>query len=294
MYWRIPHLALESGRQDRRAPMKLTFLGTGGGRFVVIKQIRATGGFVLELGDRVMHVDPGPGALVRAREFKLNISRANTLLISHHHQDHFNDAVFLVEAMTKGATEKAGLLAAPESIVNGKGDYLPAIDKMHREVLERIEIMTKGKTIQAGSVTITATPTKHRDKDGVGYVFEGEGLKIGYTGDGDFFPDMSRHFQGCDYLIINVLRPRTDTWPMHMNSRGAVKLIKSTKPKQAIIQHFGMKMMKGVAQKEAEWIEKQTGIKTIAARDGFAVTHGKGTGKQESTTLEKYLDQDGD
>ena len=47
--------------------MRLTFLGSGGGRWVVLRQLKASGGFVLELSDQKMHVDPGPGALVRAK-----------------------------------------------------------------------------------------------------------------------------------------------------------------------------------------------------------------------------------
>ena len=41
--------------------VRITFLGTGGGRFATIYQARATGGFYIEDG-RNLHVDPGPGA----------------------------------------------------------------------------------------------------------------------------------------------------------------------------------------------------------------------------------------
>ena len=45
--------------------MKLTFLGSGGGRFATITQKRMTGGFRIDDIDGMnIHVDPGPGALV--------------------------------------------------------------------------------------------------------------------------------------------------------------------------------------------------------------------------------------
>ena len=44
----------------------LRFLGTGGARWVVAKQIRSSGGFWLQTDGANIHVDPGPGALVRA------------------------------------------------------------------------------------------------------------------------------------------------------------------------------------------------------------------------------------
>ena len=46
--------------------MKLTFLGSGGGRFSAISQRRMTGGFRIDnLSGKNYHIDPGPGALVR-------------------------------------------------------------------------------------------------------------------------------------------------------------------------------------------------------------------------------------
>jgi len=54
----------------------------------------------------------------------------------------------------------------------------------------------------------------------------------------------------------------------HMTADKAKILVGRAKPKLAILQHFGMKMLFGVAEKEAKWIEQETGIKTIAARDG--------------------------
>ena len=50
--------------------MKITFLGTGGGRFSAISQRRMTGGFRIDnLNGKNYHVDPGPGALVRTYQF---------------------------------------------------------------------------------------------------------------------------------------------------------------------------------------------------------------------------------
>ena len=46
--------------------ISLRFLGTGGARWVVAKQIRSSGGFWLQADGTNVHVDPGPGALVRA------------------------------------------------------------------------------------------------------------------------------------------------------------------------------------------------------------------------------------
>jgi len=56
-----------------------------------------------------------------------------------------------------------------------------------------------------------------------------------------------------------------------MDSEGARKLIEGAKPGMVILGHFGMKMMRGVAEREAGWIQERTGVKTVAARDGMVI-----------------------
>ena len=41
--------------------ISIRFLGTGGARFVVAKQIRASGGMWMRFGETQVHVDPGAG-----------------------------------------------------------------------------------------------------------------------------------------------------------------------------------------------------------------------------------------
>ena len=285
--------------------MRITFLGIGGGRFVILKQLRASGGLVIELGGEVIHVDPGPGALIRAKEFGVDLSRLTAVLVSHRHQDHFNDAALSLEYMTRGVTVKRGLLASTARVIRGDKSNPPVFDRHHLSRAARVEVLRAGRSVMLGRVRITATPTRHRGGSGIGFVFEGEGLRIGYTGDGDYFPGMEMHFMGCDFLIINVMRPRNDSWPGHMNSLGARKLISGAKPGKAIITHFGMKMLRGVAEREAAWLEtglvsptsgqvELLGIKVSAARDGMVISEGTGEKAPGRKGLERFLEEDGD
>ena len=91
--------------------MKLTFLGSGGGRFSAISQRRMTGGFRIDnLSGKNYHIDPGPGALVRTYQFGLDPRNINGVFVSHAHTDHYNDAEILIEAMTKGMTKRNGTI----------------------------------------------------------------------------------------------------------------------------------------------------------------------------------------
>ncbi|MDD5771107.1 MAG: hypothetical protein PHO81_02585, partial [Candidatus Omnitrophica bacterium] len=43
----------------------IKFLGTAGARFVMIKQLRASGGLWVSSGQANVLIDPGPGSIVR-------------------------------------------------------------------------------------------------------------------------------------------------------------------------------------------------------------------------------------
>jgi ribonuclease BN (tRNA processing enzyme) len=68
------------------APVSLKFLGTGGGRFTTIYQARSTGGCLLDAGLRA-HIDPGPGALLRARQEGEDPTTTRAVLVTRAHPD---------------------------------------------------------------------------------------------------------------------------------------------------------------------------------------------------------------
>ncbi len=267
--------------------MRITFLGTGGARFVTITQVRATGGWILELAGEMIHMDPGPGALVRAKQYGVNLQKLTGIVISHNHPDHTTDAQMVLEAMTHGALKKKGVVLGNEYVFRGDGDNLiPDFSKYHLNSLERHEVMEPGKKASIGKVHIEAVRADHPEAKALGYVFSGEGKKVGYTGDGEYYEGQEKHFRECDYLLVNCHRPKEYPLKGYMDSEGARKLVEGAKPNEAILTHFGMRMMRGVAEKEAAWIQDKTGTKTIAARDGMTIDS---EAKQGSKGIVKFL-----
>lgn len=256
---------------------KITFLGTAGGRFAMLTQLRASGGFILEMDQEMLHIDPGPGALVRAKQYKVRLRKLTGILCSHCHPDHYTDLEVVIESMTQGAKKKRGVLLMGENVLKGSGDFRPAVSRYHLRVLERAETLKSGEKSRIGSLEIKTTPTKHGEPKGIGFVISGS-EKIGYTSDTEYFPGLERYFEGLDLLIMNVLRPRKTEWPEHMSTNQAEKFLKAIKrkPKLVIIQGFGMKMLRANPFREAAWLEKRTGIKVIAAKDGQVIETGRG------------------
>ena len=84
--------------------------------FATITQKRMTGGFRIDdINGKNIHVDPGPGALVRSYQFGLNPLNLDWVMVSHSHTDHYSDAEVLLEAITRGMTRKKGTIIGSRS-----------------------------------------------------------------------------------------------------------------------------------------------------------------------------------
>jgi len=78
----------------------MTFLGTGGGRFATVYQVRNTGGIYIEAGVNI-HLDQGPGTIINLNRLGIDPARTDGVLVSHCHPDHYADAEVLIEGMTR-------------------------------------------------------------------------------------------------------------------------------------------------------------------------------------------------
>ena len=108
------------GAREPRLVVSLRFLGTGGARWVVAKQIRSSGGFWLQADGTNIHVDPGPGALVRALTQLpvCDLATLDAIVVSHKHLDHSGDVNAMIEAMCQGGWRPRGALCAPRDALD--------------------------------------------------------------------------------------------------------------------------------------------------------------------------------
>lgn len=255
--------------------MQIVFLGTGGGRHVLINQLRGTAGFRI-IGSKTIHVDPGPGLVVRCREFKAAPGAVDLLAVSHNHLDHANDANLLIEAMTDCGARRRGAVVASPSVLAGNERFDRAITRYHEAMVEKVFPLRAYEEAEFEGVAITAAKTAHGDEEGVGFVFEMDGKRIGYSGDTEYFEEMEDEFKSCDAMLMNTLQPSGGRIPTHFGTDGAIKLLKAMrrKPLLAVIQHFGMGMLKAGPEAEARKIQEATGVKTVAAKDGMVLNVG--------------------
>jgi ribonuclease BN (tRNA processing enzyme) len=249
----------------------ITFLGTGGARFMIISQLLASGGLWFNFDGTQILMDPGPGCIVQVTKRKLNPQELSAIIVSHRHLDHSADLNVMTEAMTDGGFQKRGILFTPR-------DAMETDSILHsylRKSIEGIEYLEAGKTWSVGNVSFTA-PVRHVHMvENYGLIFKTKKHTIAYITDTRYFEELGSYYRG-DLLMLNLtfLHKRTvpdrPGAPMdHLSEPDAERLIKEIKPKTTILTHFGMGVWRAKPELVAAALTEKTGSKVIAATDGL-------------------------
>lgn len=263
--------------------MKLTFLGTGGGRFTMIKQLRKTGGMHLQSDDFSVYIDPGPGALVNALQHGIDLEALDAIIVTHAHLDHANDMNVLIEAMTSGGDKNTGTLLANTTVLNGaevpdkyvKGDGTygtridPVLDGFHESLVETVVELADGKTLDIGPFKMECREMEHSDPHTIGFALDTGDQKIGFTSDTELFDGMVEFFADCDVLVLNVMRPLEHDWKGHLTTEDAATILNGVKPDFAVLQQFGSLFIYESVNKQQEWLEDHTDVDFVLAKDGM-------------------------
>jgi len=248
---------------------RIKFLGTAGARFVVMSQLRNSGGLWITLDDTNVLVDPGPGSLVRCLSSrpKLNPRDLDGIILTHRHLDHSNDINIMIEAMTKGGWDKKGIVFAPRDALEED----PVVLKYVRKYVEDIEVLKEKGTYKLKNIKFT-TPVKHphHGVETYGLNIYGKNISISLISDTDYFQGIESYYRE-PILIINVVRMPESKKIQHLTINDAEKIISKNKPRLTILTHFGMTLIKAKPWEIAEEISKKTGVKVIAASDGMNI-----------------------
>jgi len=245
---------------------EIIFLGTGGARIVVFKQIRASGGIWLSLGGTNILLDPGPGCLVRCTQKRLSLdpTKLDGIILSHKHLDHSGDVNVMIEAMTEGGFKKKGILFAPEDALFSD----PVVLKYLHDYVSEVQTLREGDSYKLGKVEFS-TPLRHIHGNALTFVFNfhTSSHSLSYISDTRFFPELLRIYRG-DILIINVVRFKPSNLD-HLCIEDVEKILEAVHPRICILTHFGMTLLRANPMEVARQLEKAAQIRVIAANDGM-------------------------
>lgn len=236
------------------------------------RQLRASGGMWMRFGETQIHVDPGPGALVRALSHvpPCNPRELAAIVLSHKHLDHSGDVNVLIEAMTSGGFRRRGAVLAPADAFDVEPVVLPYV----RRFVERIErLEPSGGPYHIADVELRTSMLHQHAVQTQGLHFEHDGLRVAYLPCGRFFDGLAADYAKYrpHVLIVNVLRYRDQMNVDHLTWSDARRVVAEVHPKVAVFQHFGTKMLEADPPRLAAELEDELGVRAIAVYDGFTL-----------------------
>jgi ribonuclease BN (tRNA processing enzyme) len=246
----------------------IKFLGTAGARFVMIRQLRHSGGLWINCSGTNVLIDPGPGALVYCAKSrpKLDPSKLDAIILTHRHLDHSGDINVMIETMTEGGFKKRGIVFCPEDALNGD----PVILRYIRNFPEEIVIIKADQKYQAGNFVFESSPRHIHPVETYGLKFSLNGKTVGLLTDTRNFAQLAQ-FYAADILIAGVVFPESRAGIDHLSLADLRGLLPSIKPAKTILTHFGLSMLKAKPQLCAQNLSRELNLEVIAATDGMTL-----------------------
>ncbi len=246
----------------------IRFLGTGGSRFSVLRQLRASGGIWVSLHNEHWIIDPGPGSLVHIHDQILhaNPEGLQGILLTHRHIDHSNDVNILAEAITQGGRVRRGRVILPEDAVFTPE---PILFAYLREKIGLVDFWKEEMPFPFGEGGyLQGIRLIHHGVDCFGFcAYHPCTGHWGLISDTAFFPGLLSFFKKCRFLIINVTLEKSCSHLDHLSLEEARSIVAALRPDLALITHMGTRIL----EKGPENLIFSEDLSVFPAQDGMVV-----------------------
>jgi len=243
--------------------MKLTFMGTAGARFMVAKQIAASGGLFLEENGTRISLDPGPGAIVQYTQRGVDLTTLDAIVLSHRHLDHTGDVNVMLEAMTDGGFQHRGQLFCPADALDDDPVVLKYVRRFPREIIR----LAPETSYAVNGLRFTTSARHVHQSETYGFRF---GEKLGWITDSGYYDEIAEQHKAEVIVIHTVLRECIPTLP-HLCIADAERIIRDAKPRLALLTHYGTTVWRANPSEIAAELSQRTGIDVRAASDGLSL-----------------------
>ena len=238
-------------------------MGTAGARFMVAKQLAASGGLYLEDGNTRISMDPGPGAIVQYAKRKVDLTKLDAIVMSHRHLDHSGDVNVMIEAMTEGGFQKRGRLFCPSDAL----DDDPVVLNYLRRFPEEIVRLAPESSYSVGGISFTTSPRHIHQSETYGFRF---GDKLGWVTDSGYYEGIAEQHK-ADVMVIHLVLMQCRPELPHLCLADAERIIRDARPRLAVITHYGMTVWRAHPWELAADLSQRIGTEVKAARDGMTV-----------------------
>ena len=246
----------------------IKFLGTAGARFVMIKQLRASGGMWIKAKGVNVLIDPGPGSIVRCANSKpkLDPSKLDAIILTHRHLDHSNDVNVMIEAMTEGGFKKRGFLFLPQDALENDSLVL----KHALGFVGSVEFLKEKTDYSVDGFKFSSGPRNLHPVETYGLKFNINNKSISLVGDTAFYPEIL-DFYKSDILILNSVFYEPRPTVQHLCFNDTKQIISELRPKKAVLTHFGMSMLRAKPHLLVEDLKQELGLEIVVAYDGMSL-----------------------
>jgi phosphoribosyl 1,2-cyclic phosphodiesterase len=238
-------------------------MGTAGARFMVAKQVAASGGLFIEEGDTKIALDPGPGAVVAYAQRKVDLTTLDAIVVSHRHLDHVGDVNVMVEAMTDGGFQHRGALFCPADALDDDPVVLRYLRRFPREIVR----LAPETTYSVNGLSFTTSGRHVHQVETYGFRF---GDRLGWVTDTAYYDGIAEQHRADVMLIHTILLHCHPSLP-HLCVEDAERIIRDARPKRAFLTHYGMTVWRADPEAIAADMAQRLGIDVKAAHDGMTI-----------------------
>jgi phosphoribosyl 1,2-cyclic phosphodiesterase len=238
-------------------------MGTAGARFMVAKQLAASGGLFIEEGNTRISLDPGPGAIVQYAKREVDLTTIDAIVVSHRHLDHVGDVNVMIEAMTDGGFSHRGMLFCPSDALDDDPVVLKYVRRFPREIVR----LAPETSYSVNGVSFTTSGRHAHQVETYGFRF---GNRLGWVTDSAYYEAIAEQHK-ADVMVIHTVLLNSRAELPHLSVADAERIIREAKPRLALLTHYGMTVWRANPEEIAADMTQRLGTEVQAAHDGMSI-----------------------
>ncbi len=258
---------------------QILFLGTAGDSFVLSKQERTAGGFVIQTPQSQILVNPGPGAFINATRTNTQLEKTTVIIVTDNTLLHAYDTNVIIDIMTLGCFDQKGILLAAKSALQqseenhqtkeGK-ENTPLINPKYQNAVEKTILLQENTKVSCNDIQIETLKIKNKDPDAVGVKVITTSFSLGYVNKTKYTAKLKDALQDVEILILELPLKTANPKEEGLCIEEAEKLIEEIKPQVTVLTGFGISIIKEDILEMTRSMNRKTNCQIIAAKDGFS------------------------